>query len=295
VLTCFGAAVAFGIGFVIREVRAASPMLNLRFFQNPRFSVASIAISLAFFALFGALFALTQFLQDAHGYSALEAGAAMVPITFGLITGAGSSIKLVARFGTRKVLSTGLMTMSAVLASSLLWTYDMPYWPLAIWFYFLAVSMGWIMGPATASVMGSVPEEKSGVASAMNDVTRQVAGALGTAVIGSLITSLYVAKLGDATSSLPASGQAIAEGSVGQAQALAEGLPAATGADLSQAASVAFTDALGIGFLAAAAAGILAAAAVRRWLPRDQEGESPAVQEIQREATEPSSLSQAPA
>ena len=67
----------------------------------------------------------------------------------------------------------------------------MPYWPLGLWFFGLALSMGWIMGPATDSVMGAVPEEKAGVASAMSDVTRQVAGALGIAVIGSLIASLY--------------------------------------------------------------------------------------------------------
>jgi MFS transporter, DHA2 family, multidrug resistance protein len=97
VLGGFGAAVVFGIAFVAWELRTRDPMLHLDFFRNPRFSVASVGLSLASFALFGAIFALTQFLQDAHGYSALEAGAAMVPLAGGLMAGAGSSIKLVAR------------------------------------------------------------------------------------------------------------------------------------------------------------------------------------------------------
>ena len=71
----------------------------------------------------------------------------------------------------------------------------MSYLPIGLWFFGMAVSMGWIMAPATHSVMGSVPEEKSGVASAMNDVTRQVAGALGTAVVGSLVTTLYASNV----------------------------------------------------------------------------------------------------
>jgi hypothetical protein len=131
------------------------------------------------------------------------------------------------------------------------------------------MSMGWVMGPATGSVMSSVPEEKSGIGSAMNDVTRQVAGALGTAVIGSLITSLYAANLGDAAASLPEASQSAAEDSVGQAQAVASSLSDPVGTQLSHAASVAFTDALGIGFLVAACTAVLAAVAVRRWLPSD--------------------------
>src|SRR5262249_22649378 len=81
---------------------------------------------------------------------------------------------------------------------SVLWSADIPYWPLAFWFWGLAVSMGWVMAPSTDSVMGAVPPEKSGVASAMNDVTRQVGGALGTAIIGSLISSFYASRISGA-------------------------------------------------------------------------------------------------
>ncbi len=143
----------------------------------------------------------------------------------------------------------------------------MPYWPLGLWFFAVALSMGWVMGPATDSVMGAVPEEKSGVASAMNDVTRQVAGALGTAVIGSLITSLYASRIGDSVAALPEQARLAAEDSVGQANAIAGQLPAEQGASLAEAAVDAFTHALGIGFTVAGAAALIAAIVVKLWLP----------------------------
>jgi hypothetical protein len=145
----------------------------------------------------------------------------------------------------------------------------MAYLPLGIWFFGVALGMGWIMGPATSSVMGSVPEEKAGVASAMNDVTRQVGGALGTAVIGSVITSIYAAGLEDDLNGLSESARTAAEDSIGQANAIAASLPLEQGARLADSAAIAFTDAIGIGFAIAGAFAVVAAAIVRRWLPGD--------------------------
>jgi EmrB/QacA subfamily drug resistance transporter len=267
ILGCFGLATILGTLFVRWELRAKEPMLNLSYLRNPRFSVASMSISLASFALFGAIFAMTQFLQDAHGYSALEAGAAMTPLALGLVVGAVSSTKLTARAGTTKVVTAGLAGLGALLPTALAWTPDMAYLGIGLWFFGTALALGWIMGPATDSVMGSVPEEKAGVGSAMNDVTRQVAGALGTAVIGSLITSLYASRVADSVAGLPDAARAAAEDSVGQANAVAATLPADQGAQLSQTAADAFTSALGIGFTVAAGCALLAALAARRWLP----------------------------
>jgi hypothetical protein len=160
----------------------------------------------------------------------------MVPVTFGLMAGNVSSIKLVPRLGTARVMAMGLLGLAAVLTTTLLWTYDMPYWPIGMGFFGMALSMGWIMGPATSSVMSTVPAEKSGVGSAMNDVTRQVGGALGTAVIGSLISSVYASRLG-----------------------VSDALPSVDPA--------AFTDALGIGFTVAAGIAVVGAVVVLRFLP----------------------------
>jgi MFS family permease len=169
-------------------------------------------------------------MQDAHGYTALQAGAAMIPLAGGLVLGSVSSIKLVGRLGTTRVVAAGLMGLATQLALSLTWAHDMAYWPLGLWFFGMALNMGWIMGPATGSVMSTVPTEKSGVASAMNDVTRQVGGSLGTAVIGSLISSVYASHMGGVADALP-------------------------GAD-----PAAFTDAVGIGFTVAAGIALVAAA-----------------------------------
>jgi EmrB/QacA subfamily drug resistance transporter len=267
ILGLFALATVLAAAFVRWELRVREPMLNLSYFRNPRFSIASMGIGLASFSLFGAIFAITQFLQDAHGYSALQAGAAMIPLAFGLMTGAGSGTKLAAKIGTTRVVAAGLVGFGVMLSLTQLWTPDMPYWPLAFWFYFLALSMGWVMGPATSSVMGAVPEQKSGVASAMNDVTRQVAGSLGTAIVGSLISTVYASKIHDSVTSLPESSRVAAEDSVGRADAVAATLPADQGAALTHSAGVAFTDALGIGLSVAAVAAVLGAVAVKKWLP----------------------------
>jgi EmrB/QacA subfamily drug resistance transporter len=267
ILSCFGLAALLATAFIRWELHIKEPMLNLSFFRNPRFSVASGAIGLAFFALFGSIFALTQWMQDAHGYSALQAGAAMVPLAGGLVLGSVSSIKLVGRFGTSRIVMAGLMGLGTNLAISLTWASDMAYWPLGLWFFGIAVNMGWIMGPATESVMGAVPEDKSGVASAMNDVTRQVGGSLGTAVIGSLISSLYASRVSDSVSSLPDGARTAAEDSVGKANAVAEKLPADQAAHVTHAAALAFTDAMAIGFTVAGAVAVCAAIAVKLWLP----------------------------
>jgi MFS family permease len=129
----------------------------------------------------------------------------------------------------------GLIGLGATLTTALLWTPDMPYWPIGLWFFFGALSMGCILGPATGSVMGAVPKEKAGVASAMNDVTRRSESAV--------------------------------KDSIGSADAVAAKLPADQAASLAHSAAVAFTDALGIGLCAAAIAALVAAVVVIRRLP----------------------------
>jgi EmrB/QacA subfamily drug resistance transporter len=275
ILACFGVSAVLAAAFVRWELHTASPMLNLDFFRNPRFSMASGGIGLASFALFGSIFGMTQFLQDAHGFSALGAGAAMTPLALGLVMGAGGSTKIVPRLGTTAVVTAGLLMMGLLLSLSLLWSAHMTYWPLGFWFFGVAVSMGWVMAPSTASVMGAVPEEKSGVASAMNDVTRQVGGALGTAIIGSLISSIYASRIGDDVASLPEPARSAAKDSIGQANAVASNLPHEQATSLTSVAADAFTTALGIGFTAAAIVAILGAFAVRRWLPARQREEIP--------------------
>jgi EmrB/QacA subfamily drug resistance transporter len=267
ILAAFATALVLGAAFVAWELRTSSPMLDLSLFRNPRFSIGSLSISFASFSLFGAIFVMTQFLQFAKDYSPLEAGAAMVPLAFGLMLGATRATKAAAQVGTKRVVAAGLIGLGATLSTTLLWTSDMPYWPIGLWFFLGALSMGCIMGPATGSVMGAVPKDKSGVASAMNDVTRQVGGSLGTAVIGSLISSVYASRIADTASALPPDTQHAVEDSIGMANTVASQLPADQGAKLAEAAADAFTQALGIGFGVAAVCALAAAVVVKLKLP----------------------------
>ena len=209
------ASIALLGAFLWWERRIAEPMLDLGFFRSARFSVGTAAVSVAFFALLGGIFALTQYLQFAHGYTAIEAGAVMSPIALGLMIGAGSSSKAVKRLGTARVVAAGLTGLAVLLALTTFWESDTGTLGLVFWFFGLALSMGWVMAPATEAVVGAVPAAKSGVASATNTVARMVSGALGVAVIGSLISSLYAHEVEGSLSGLPVEAQAQAEESVG--------------------------------------------------------------------------------
>jgi EmrB/QacA subfamily drug resistance transporter len=252
--------------FLWWERHTDEPMLDLDFFRKPGFSIGTLAVSVAFFALLGGIFALTQYLQFAHGYSAIEAGAIMSPVALGLVMGAGSSSRAVKRLGTARVVSTGLVGIATMLALTLLWEANTSTGWLLAWFFGLALSMGWVMAPATDAVVGAVPAERSGVASAMNTVARMVSGALGVAVVGSLINSLYSDDLGDSVGALPPEAQEAAKESIGAAAAIAGRLPGDAGSALLSAASDAFVQAMAIGLSVGAALAAATAAVVARRL-----------------------------
>ena len=256
--------------FVWWERRTPHPMLDLGFFRNARFSVGTVAVSAAFFSLLGGIFALTQYLQFAHGYSAIEAGAVMSPLALGLVMGAGSSSRAVERIGIARVVSTGLTGLAVVLASTLLWTTDTSIVVLLAWFFLLALSMGWVMAPATEAVVSAVPAAESGVASAMNTVARMVSGALGVAVVGSLVNSLYGDEVEPALSGLPAPAREAAGESIGAANAVAGQLPPEAGSSLLASAGDAFVGAMATGLLVAAALSAAAAVLVARVLPGER-------------------------
>jgi EmrB/QacA subfamily drug resistance transporter len=254
VLGTLAAALGLLAAFVWWEDRTDDPMLDLGFFRSARFSVGTAAVSVAFFALLGGIFALTQYLQFAHGYSAIEAGAIMSPMALGLMAGAGSSSRAVKRLGVARVVAAGMAGVATMLALTVLMDPGTSALWLIAWFFGLTVSMGWVMAPATDAVVGAVPAARSGVASATNTVARMVSGALGVAVIGSIVSSLYAGDLESAGAPDPA------QDSIGAATAIAAQLPPEVGARVSAIAGEAFSDAMGAGMLVGA--GLAAAAAV---------------------------------
>jgi predicted MFS family arabinose efflux permease len=166
-------------------------MLDMHFFENPRFSAASGAITLVFLALFGTMFLLTQYLQSVLGYSTVKAGAVLVPLAVVLMIFAPLSNVWVQRLGSKKVVTTGLLIVTASLL--LFTTFQANSSALTVIgvTMLLALGMANVMAPATDSIMGSLPPAKAGVGSAVNDTTRQMGGAIGVAVFGSLMASHF--------------------------------------------------------------------------------------------------------
>ena len=270
-LLSFAAALVLGGAFFWWELRSDQPMLDMAFFRNRRFSLGAGAIGLTFFALFGSIFALTQYLQIVRGYSALEAGVRLIPLALGVMIGAGNSSRLVARVGTTRVVAAGMVIVTGGLASITFWEINTPYWIIGGAIFVLAVGMGSVMAPATEAVMGAVPEAKAGVGSAMNDVVRQVAGAFGIAIVGSILNTVYSNKMESATTALPQPAADHSRDSVGGALGVASQLGGPTGDALASAGRLSFIDAMGVATLVAAGVALIGAGLVARFLPNRHE------------------------
>ena len=265
------AAVVLGIGFAVREIRTRYPLLDFGFFKRPRFSTGALAISISFFALGAMIFGLTQYLQFVQGYTPLEAGIRFLPASLGLMVGAIGSEMLALRYGTTKVVTGGMLLLAATMPLMVLWEVDTPYWFVGVVIALVGFAAATIFAPSTEAVMGSVPEEKAGVGSAVNDLTRLIATALGIAAIGSAMNSLYSSKVAAAVTALPAEMAEAAKDSVGAALQIATTLPTDSGAALASAATEAFTDAFGMAILIGAAVVFLGAVVVGKMMPASQD------------------------
>jgi MFS transporter, DHA2 family, integral membrane protein len=266
-LGAFAAAAVGLAGFLAWERRREFPMLDLRFFASRPFTVGTSTIALTFFAMFGTFFIMTQYLQSVRGYTPLEAGVRILPMMAAMIPASTLSARWASRFGARAVLITGLTLLSAgllVLASLGTTT---SYWVLAGGLVLLGTGIGNVAAPATGAVMSSLPVAKAGVGSAVNDTAREVGGALGIAVLGSLLSAGYRASLGG-VAGVPEASLATAERSIGAALQEASRLGGDAGAALTAAARSAYADAMGAALVVAAAVTLLTIAFVRRSLPR---------------------------
>jgi hypothetical protein len=242
-------------------------MLDLRYFLDRHFSTASGAITLVFFAMFGTFFLLTQYLQTVKGYSPFEAGLLTLPMALTLMLIAPQSARVVERFGVKRVVATGLAVVAAGLVILSTIGVDSGYGVIAVSLVILATGMSLSMPPSTTAIMASLPLGKAGVGSAVNDTTRELGGALGVAVLGSILASQFTAGLSAAVESLPAPLATAATGSLGAALQIAGRIGGAAGVDLAAAARVAFVDAMGIALLVGAAIALSASVIVARLMP----------------------------
>jgi EmrB/QacA subfamily drug resistance transporter len=264
VLASFGLALVTLTAFVVVESTSTHPMIDLQLFRNPRFSAASLTVTTIYFALFGTLFFLTQHLQFLLGYGTLLAGLSVLPFALVLMPTTILTPRLAARVGTRAIVTTGLTIIGASLLLRSTASVDTGYLLLVGTSALFALGMGLCIAPATASIMGAVPKERAGAGSAINDTTRQIGGALGVAVLGSIGASLF-------RSSMHHRLGPVAEGpagnSIGAALAMAKHLPADQAGPLIDAARHAFVHAADVTSLVAALVAFGGALGAARFLP----------------------------
>jgi EmrB/QacA subfamily drug resistance transporter len=225
-VTFAGAALAAAL-FVMAERRAAHPMLDLSVFGSRAFSAASASVTVAFFALFGFIFVITQYFQFVRGYGPLSTGARILPVAMSIALGSVLGARFVRNFGTRRIVVTGLLLLGSAFAWIAVSPTDQAYLWIVCQMVIMGTGLGLTTTPATESILSVLPPAKAGIGSAVNDATREAGGTLGVAVIGSVYGSLYLRQLGHgAIAQLPAQLYAAARSSVGAAVEVAQHLHA---------------------------------------------------------------------
>lgn len=260
--------------FVWLQRRSQHPALDVGLFRNPAFSAAAAALALNFFALLGATFYLVYYLQGVLGYSPLQSGAALIPTAIGMAVMAPRSSGLAERFGAKAVVATGFVLIGLSFLGIQLLGVDTAAWLVLTVLLVQGVGMGMVMAPSTESIMSVVPREKAGAGAAVNNSVRQVGGALGVAVLGSLLAGAYGAALGRTTDALPAELRDQADQSIVATLEVVRRVQEGGDAEAAQAAAgiveparEAFVQAMHVTAIGTAVAAALATIVVLRWLP----------------------------
>ncbi len=266
VLVAIGFGLVFLVLFTWWELRCDEPMLDLNFFRNPRFSAASMTITINYFVMFGSTFLIVQYFQFILGYSPLKAGVMTAPVAVGLMATSPQAHRFVSRWGTTKVVIAGLIVCSGVMVCYGIESIISSDVGGIVVRTIFGCGLALTATPATESIMGALPRDRAGVGSAVNDTTRQIGGARGVAVIGSLFAWRYHASLAD-LSSLPAGAATAAQNSIGKAIQVASSLPADQATSLLDAAKAAYVSAMRIGVWTCAVILLVAAALAAKFLP----------------------------
>ncbi|MFG1695925.1 MFS transporter [Nonomuraea sp. NPDC049309] len=265
--TLFGVAV-LGV-FVWWERRIDHPVFDVRSFADIRFSSALGMMGIVFFAMMGGMFFLTFYLQIVLGFTPVQAGALMIPFAAAQLVFAPLSQRVTQRLGAKLSATLSMIVITLALGSYALMDQNTPIVLLEIVFFVQGAAMANIMPPATTAIMESLPREKAGVGSAMSNTVRQVAGALGVAVLGSVLSSSYRGEIAPALAGLPAGVQHAAGESIMATMGVAQEL-GDRGQALIRPAFTAFIDGMHVTALVCAAIALVGIFAVARWMPGKQ-------------------------
>ena len=277
-LIAWAAALVILGAFVAWEFRAPSPMLPLSFFRQRQFNGAILALLILGFSLVGGFFLLTQYLQYVRGLTPLEAGVRLLPVAT-LTIGAQLGTRLSERIGVKFVAGGGLLLVALalyLLAQLNLASGDAPLlWTLAL----LGLAIGATIAPSVTTMLASVPVTRAGIGSAMNSFAQQLGGALGVAVIGSLLNANFSANIAPAVAHLPpAVPTDVVKGSLNGALAIAQRLGGSLGAQLTAASRLAYTAGMGNALTIGALIALVSAVVVIILLPRRIQEYTPVTQ-----------------
>lgn len=254
------------LAFVLWERRRVHPLLDPRLFRRAGFGLGSLTITVQFFASFGFFFIILQYLQYVADLSPLLAACALAPMPFTLIPLARVAPRLAFRFGANRVAGLGLTLAAVGMLLMTRLTTELVYWHLALAVVVFAAGMALATTPATMAITASLPPSKQGVASAVNDVSREFGSALGIAVLGSVLTDAYASNLAPVAGRLPTAAAEAVTSSLAAVEKLAPRF-GDQGARLLEAARAAFVDATGSAFVVAAVVLAVAAVVVSLWAP----------------------------
>jgi len=269
--TVAGLAIAATVGvmFVVWELHRDEPMLDIRLFANHSFSASSVALSLLFFAMAGTVFLQAQYLQFILGYTPLVAGFALVPAALGMILGTGAGAHMNAKLGGRIAVAAGTLIAAAGVAVQAGFIDGTTYIPTGVGLLLFGLGAGIAMPAATELIMATLPPSRAGVGSAVNDTVRELGGALGVAVIGSIAATLYAASLESKLARFPGISDPerhLLTDNVGSALHTSGQL--ANGTGIASVARTAFVDSMSASLWVAAGLAVTATVIALGYLPR---------------------------
>jgi DHA2 family integral membrane protein (MFS transporter) len=266
VLATIGCGLAVLVAFVVFEKRSDHPSIDVRYFENKVFSAAVTAIALVFFALMGVTFFSVFYTQSVRGYSPLQTGLLMLPLAAAQMIFAPRARLVVDRFGNKATTTAGLLVVAAMLAAFATLEAGTPLWILEVIFFLMGAGMAHIMTPVSVVIMQALPREKAGSASALSNTFRQVGGALGIAVLGSVLSTAYRTGIDDKLGALPPALRHTAGESIEATLGIADRL-GPQGASLVTPAHDAFLHAMHITALWGAGVALIGAVVVALFLP----------------------------
>lgn len=269
------------VGFVLWESRSSHPMLDVKFFRIPRFGIGALGVTFVFLAMFGMFFMMAQYLQAVRGYSPLRSGFGTLPFAVTMIAMSPRGPALGSKFGTKRVVTAGFLVLPVGLLMLSFMTVSVPYVYVALCLVVMAIGPALAIPALSSGIVLSLPLDKAGVGSAVNDTTREVGGAVGIAVLGSILSSHYRSGMKPSLSRLPADAAPVIDAAhhgVGALAALVKAAPDVPSLAprvplLQQLLGLARTEFVGgmqIGFRIGAATTLLVAIAVALWYPTEE-------------------------